>query len=584
MPKAKYLDPTLQEDLKNKNLKIIEENKNRALATKEKEKKREQKRKAKVALNRTKLRQKKAIKEQSEKLQSTQRRAKVTNARAIKLDKAVSGKAVLEQEELEAAPKDYREYIQDRPVAFQPNPGPQTTFLAAPEEEVLFGGAAGGGKSYAILGEALRYAHKAACRVLILRRTLDELDELIRDSKSFYTLAFPDAIWKKSEKLWEFPSGAFVKMSYLDKDEDVTKYQGKSFTLVIFDELTHWPTPYPWNYLRSRVRTTDPEIKCYMRATCNPGGVGHWWVKEMFIDPASYGKAFWGRDIETGKVLRYPSKHVKAGQPLTRRRFIPSRLQDNPYLWEDGEYEAQLLGLPEIERKRLLEGDWDVAEGRAFPEFTRELHVIESRKYFPPDGTIPMGWYRVRGADYGYTNPSCCLWGAIDRDGTLIIYRELYGSGMTPANFGNKIAEMEDKDPSIHESVLDESCFSTTGGINYAEQINREITTVFEPSERARIPGKSQVHKRFQFHKDTVNPRLLIFSTCTNLIRELSSLTLSKTDSEDVEKKGSSDHAYDALRYMCMLRKVETPIDSYSRLGFHRPPQIIEMVDEVFGY
>ncbi len=166
-------------------------------------------------------------------------------------------------------------------------------------------------------------------------------------------------------------------MSYLDRDEDVLRYQGLAFSWIGFDELTQWATPYAWNYMRSRLRSTAPDLPIFMRATTNPGGRGHQWVKKMFIDPAPYNRQFDATDSETGEVLRYPYGHSKAGKPLFKRRFIPARLSDNPYLADAGDYEAMLLSLPEQQRRQLLEGDWDIKEGAAFTEFDRRVHVVE---------------------------------------------------------------------------------------------------------------------------------------------------------------------------------------------------------------
>jgi hypothetical protein len=232
---------------------------------------------------------------------------------------------------------------QSRDIIFKPNPGPQTDFLAASEREVLFGGAAGGGKSYAILADALRDIANPNFRGLIVRRTTEELRELISKSQELYTKAVPGIKWSERKSEWKHPNGGSLWMSFLERDQDVTRYQGQAFNYIAFDELTQWPTPFAWNYMRSRLRTTDPSLKLYMRATTNPGGVGHGWVKKMFIDPAPWGKAFWATDIETGGVITYPKDHSsgKGGQPLFKRRFIPSRLSDNPHLFSLGDYEKQ---------------------------------------------------------------------------------------------------------------------------------------------------------------------------------------------------------------------------------------------------
>ena len=178
--------------------------------------------------------------------------------------------------------------LQDAKVLFHPNEGPQTDFLAAGEKDVLYGGAAGGGKSYAMLIDPLRYCHKKAHRALILRRSMPELRELIDKSRELYPQAFPGAKFREVEKVWTFPSGAKVEFGFLEKDADVYRYQGQAYSWIGFDEITHLPTDFGWNYLASRLRTTDPTIETYLRCTANPGGVGAHWVKKRYIEPSTY--------------------------------------------------------------------------------------------------------------------------------------------------------------------------------------------------------------------------------------------------------------------------------------------------------
>jgi hypothetical protein len=500
---------------------------------------------------------------------NTQRRRKLKRVEA-----AVKGKQVLTDDLVQIAPESLKQQLENNDVAFQPNPGPQTEFLASPESDVLYGGAAGGGKSYALLADLLRFAHISDHRALLLRRTLAELTELIQKSKEFYPKAFEGAVFKEAKSTWVFPSGATALFSYLDKDTDVSRYQGQSFTWIAIDEITHYPSAYVWDYLRSRLRTTNPEIKTYMRATANPGGPGHDWVKKTYIDPAPSNKPFWATDITTGKVLRYPLNHSeKADEPLFTRKFIPAKLTDNPYLLHSGEYEMMLLSLPEVERKRLLEGDWDIAEGAAFSEFTRYHHVVDPFE-------IPRGWYRVRAADYGFTSPSCVLWGALDHDDNLWIYRELYITRQNGDELGVRIRQMEDGDPAPIISVLDGACWNRTGsGLTIAELINKSGCR-FIPADKNRVRGKLEIHKRLRVDPET-GPKIRIFSNCLNIIRELTSLPLSKTNSEDVDTK-ASDHAYDALRYMCMTRQVESPSRLYN--GWASQQQQPQPINTVFGY
>ena len=332
-----------------------------------------------------------------------------------KLEKKTTNKVVTE-DILDKVPKALKQEVDDN-VIFKPNNGPQTDFLAAPERDVLYGGAAGGGKSYAMLIDPLRFAHRAAHRALILRRSMPELRELIDKSRELYPKAFPGSKYKEVEKLWNFPSGAKVEFGFLERDADVYRYQGQAYSWIGFDEITHLPTEFGWNYLASRLRTTDPEITPYMRCTANPGGVGATWVKKRYVDPHPPNESFTGEDNLT-------------------RKFIPARLDDNPYLAEDGRYEEMLKALPPTQRKQLLEGNWDVNEGAAFTEFEQDVHVITPFE-------IPISWERTKGIDYGYASESSCVWGTVDpSDGTLIIYRELYQKGLTGEDLGDRITQM----------------------------------------------------------------------------------------------------------------------------------------------
>ena len=516
------------------------------------------------------------------KVQKSREAVKIKETNLKKVEDAIfnsKGSKVLEQDTIDSVPKAVRELIEkEADVVFKPNLGPQTDFLASPERDVFYGGAAGGGKSYALLADLLRYCDNPNHRALIIRRTLDELTELVDKSKQLYPKAFPGAIFRESKAMWQFPSGATAWFSYLDKDKDVTRYQGQAFTWIGIDEITHYPTPYVWEYLRSRLRTTDKQIDAYMRCTGNPGGVGGWWVKKMYIDPAPANTPFAATDVESGEPLLWPDSAPdgKAGQPLFLRKFIPARLTDNPYLAQSGEYEAMLRSLPEVERRRLLEGDWDVAEEAAFPEFSRSVHVVDATKV-----QIPTNWLRLRAADYGYAAPACVLWGAIDWDDTLWIYKEFYGKGQTAENLANIIINMEGDDPPMYHSVLDSSCWNRTGtGPSVAETLIR-CGARFTPSDRNRLAGKMELHRRLQLDPISNEPRIKILSTCTDLIRSLSSLPLSKSNPEDVDTK-ADDHAYDALRYMCMTRaRGHLTINNMMNKIKEAKPQPF---DSVFGY
>jgi hypothetical protein len=317
-------------------------------------------------------------------------------------------------------------------------------------------------------------------------------------------------------------------MSYLDKEDDVLRYQGLAFSWIGFDELTQWPTPFAWNYLRSRLRTASSNLPIFMRATTNPGGRGHAWVKKMFIDPAPAGNSFWATDIETNETLSYPTGHSKEGQPLFKRRFIPARLFDNPYLAEQGDYESMLLSLPEQQRRQLLDGDWDIKEGAAFTEFNRDIHVIE-----PFD--IPTAWTKFRACDYGYGSKSAVVWFAISPDEQLVVYRELYVSKVLATDLADMILEVEQHDGTINYGVLDSSLWHRRGdtGPSLAEQMIQRGCR-WRPSDRSkgsRVAGKNEIHRRLQVDDFTEEPRLVFFNNCTNIVSQLPSIPLDKKNS-----------------------------------------------------
>jgi hypothetical protein len=463
-----------------------------------------------------------------------------------------------------------------REVIFQPNPGPQTEFLAADEQEVLYGGAGGGGKSFAMVADPVRYFNNPEAKMLLVRKTTEELRELISVSKNLYPKAVPGIKFLERDKTWVAPSGASLWMSYLDNDDDVTRYQGQAFNWIGFDELTQWASPYAWNYMRSRLRTSkNSGLKLYQRATTNPGGSGHSWVKKTFIDPAPANEAFWATDPETGEVLQWPKGHSRAGEPLFKRRFIPAKLHDNPYLADDGVYEANLLSLPEHQRKQLLEGNWDISEGAAFTEFNRKIHVIEPFE-------IPSNWPRFRAADYGYSSYSGVLWFAVAPSEQLVVYRELYVSKVLAEDLADLVLEMESGEK-MRYGVLDSSLWHKRGdtGPSIAERMILKGCR-WRPADRSRgsrVAGKNEIHRRLQVDEFTEEPRMVFFNTCRNLISQLPSLPLSKSNPEDVDTN-AEDHLYDALRYGVMSR----PRSNLFDFDFNSGRSNHNIADSTFGY
>jgi hypothetical protein len=514
-----------------------------------------------------------SIKKQEAKIEKTHAKYKLAKSSAEskkkslkEINEALNGTetTLVDEGVLRETPDNVQKLVNNQDIIFKPNEGPQTTFLASSEREVFYGGARGGGKSYAMLVDPLRYCHKDQHRALLLRRSMPELRDMITHSQRLYPKAFKGARWREQEKEWRFPSGAKIEFGYAENMTDALRYQGQSYTWIGIDELPQYPTPDIYNFLRSSLRSVDPDIPVFLRATGNPGNIGSLWVREMFVDPAKPNTRF------------QVSVDTPTGKREISRRFIPAKLQDNPYLMQTEDYYIMLASLPEVQRKQFLEGDWDAFEDSSFPEFNKVIHVVE-----PFD--IPKGWYRFRSCDWGYSSPACCLWFAIDWDNNLWLYRELYTKKVTADEFARKILEAEHGE-FIRYGVLDSSTWAKRGdvGPSIAETMIREGCR-WRPSDRSpksRINGKLEIHKRLKVNKEN-EPTIKFFSNCRNLIRTLPLLPLDKNNPEDVDTN-AEDHSYDALRYGCMSRPMHPYI--INELFKRSNDEKFKPADRVFGY
>jgi len=425
------------------------------------------------------------------------------------------------------------------------------------EDEALYGGAAGGGKSDALVAEALRQVHIPHYKGLIIRKTFPQLSELVDKTLNYYTRAFPKAVYNSSRHCWTFPSGAKIYFGSLQHTKDRLRYQGQAYDYIAFDELTHF-TFDEYSYLFSRNRPNGPGTRCYMRATANPGGIGHGWVKERFITPAPAMTTMW-EDVK----IRFPN-----GREETRRKsriFVPSTVFDNPQLLQnDPDYITRLAALPEAEKNALLYGDWGSFSGQVFIEWRNDpdhyhdrinTHVIAPFK-------VPQEWTIHMSMDWGYRKPFSVGWYAVDYDKRIYRIREYYGSKngapnvgaeMEPAAVARELKKIEADDPNLRGRriwrVADPAIFGTQTGESVAQMFARE-GVYFEKGEHARIDGKMQIHNRLAFDEDG-KPMLYVFNTCRNFIRTVPNLVYDDKNVEDVNTTGE-DHIYDELRYMCM--------------------------------
>lgn len=435
--------------------------------------------------------------------------------------------------------------------------------MARKENEALYGGAAGGGKSDCAVAEGLRQVNIPHYRGIILRKTYPQLSELIDRSREIYHAAYPDAKFNEQKHCWTFPSGAKIYFGAMQHTKDRTNYQGKRYDYIDFDELTHF-TWDEYSYLFSRNRPNGPGTRCYIRAQANPGGIGHGWVKERFITAAPPLTPIY----EEVNII-FPDGHTE--KKSRSRIFVPSSVFDNKILLEnDPEYITRLASLPENERKALLYGDWDCFSGQVFTEWrdnpdgykTRvNTHVIEPFR-------VPSYWEIYRGFDFGYSRPFSVGWYAADQDGRMYRIREFYGCTgvpnegirMEPGQIAKKIRQIEAEDPNLRNKkihgIADPSIFDESRGESVAQMMERE-GVYFEKADNTRIAGKMQLHNRLAFDENGI-PMLYIFSTCRHFIRTVPALVYSSSDVEDIDTD-AEDHIYDEVRYVAMEHPISPP-------------------------
>lgn len=450
-------------------------------------------------------------------------------------------------------------------VLWAPQPGPQTALVTCPVFEVFYGGARGGGKTDGMLGEWAMHADKYGKHAngVFFRRELVQLDEAIARSQELYVHL--GAKWNDQKKTWLFPTGARLKFRYLARDADAEAYQGHSYTRVYFEELTNFPDPRPVMKLKATLRSAAG-VPCRMRATGNPGGPGHNWVKTRYIDP----------DIRGYKPI--------TDEDGLERVFIPSRLTDNPALVKnDPTYIARLKQSGSTQLvKAWLEGDWSIVEG-AFFDCWGSQHVI--RPF-----AIPEHWLRFRSGDWGSARPFSFGWWAVASDdyehpdgfviprNAIVRYREWYGvhekpDGTVEPNVGLKLhAEVvgealyrkEKDDPKITYGVLDPSAFSEDGGPSIAERIYNGSgkRIAFRRADNARVSQKGAMggwdQMRGRMIGEDGRPMIYCFSTCVDSIRTIPVLQHDTDKPEDMDSDGE-DHAADDWRYACMSRPYTRP-------------------------
>lgn len=441
-------------------------------------------------------------------------------------------------------------------------------------DELLYGGAAGGGKSRFVRMEALAFALEVpGSATLILRRTFPDLNRaggMIPQLR----MEVPRGLgtYNGTDHIWTLRNGSTIELGYLKSDADVANYQGAEYQLIVLDEATQ-QTEFRYRYLLSRLRASGhvkvrlDELGRKPRAilTANPGGVGHAWVKARFVDPAPPETRF------------RPAPTPEDPRPSVRC-FIPAKVTDNPHI-DDG-YVERLDSLDTDTRRALKDGDWDVYAGQRFRDFRREIHVIDPE-------TLPLslgGIIRAVGVDYGLDAPYAALWGARLADGLIVVYREDYRPGLTPTEQATAIRSLEAPGERLPQRPLPVALDPSTWARNphvkadpkpagtirvgddgkddpppgsIADAYRQVLGSSVVKAYNDRLSGVAMVADKLRVRPDGL-PRLLIYSTCRNLIRTLPALPRDPKRPEDVDTS-AEDHAYDALRYLIAELERHTP-------------------------
>lgn len=421
-----------------------------------------------------------------------------------------------------------------------PNPKQEQFFLAE-ARHIAYGGARGGGKSWAMRRKFVLLAFRyPALNLLLLRRTLPELNEnhvlpLQRELSRAVQ-------YHATQRAFLFPNGSRIKLGYCDREADVFQYQGQEYDVIGMEEATQF-TETQMQFLTTCNRSVRTDFSPRMYYTCNPGGVGHAWVKRLFID-----------------------RNYRNSERAEDYVFIPARVTDNPVLLHSNpQYLETLENLPVHLKKAYLDGNWDVLEGQFFQEFDRDRHVVSPTR-------LPVEWKRFRAMDWGYNDPCCVLWFAVAPDGKLYVYRELYLRKTLSSEIARRVRALS-KGERIAYTVASPDAWQQRGlkgaeGESIAEVFGKNGVPLI-PADNARIPGWQRVREALADPGDGI-PELRIFETCGNLIRTLPTLTFDVHDCEDVADN-CEDHAPEALRYGLMSRPRPAPEQKRKRAYRYDP-------------
>jgi len=427
------------------------------------------------------------------------------------------------------------------PVIWQPQPGPQEALIRCPHQEVLYGGARGGGKSDALIGDYASGIEEwgSAWKGIIVRKSFPQLREIESRCLEIFGPHYGFSSYKRGVKTWYFETAkgtAELRLHSCEDDVNIFKVQGHQFSWIGIDELTMFATDAVLEFLLTCLRSPKG-APTYVRLTANPGGPGHNWVKERF---------------GIGIVPPMTPIEVTSKRGDTHYRvFIPAKVTDNKILMDnDPTYISRLDNIadPVMRRAHLL-GDWNIAQGAAFPEWNPEIHVVD-------DHDVPRGSRIWRSCDWGRDKPYAVLWGYDDYDGNVVLCHELYGCGPkpntgvghSPSQVAERIREIEAaRRWDVREAYLDPQCWAEMGGDSIFKLLggHKMRWQKWAKGNDSRINHKQLVHEYLRVVNG--DSRLKVMRHLVHFQRTISTIQLDKRDTEDVNTRGE-DHLYDAFR------------------------------------
>lgn len=433
--------------------------------------------------------------------------------------------------------------MDDVKVIWKPTPGSQTRFLTCPVFEVLLEGSRGGGKTDSLLMSFAQFCGRGFgehWRGMLFRLTYPQLADVVAKSKRWFYQIFPGIKFNESDYRWTWPTGEMLYFRYGATEDDYWNYHGFELPWLAFEELTNWRDPSFYEAMQSTCRSSFPGMPRMVRATCNPYGIGHTWVKERF---------------RIGEV----PEGVLIGEGAKSRVRVHSSLHENVHLLKnDPHYLETLKAISDVNRRRAwIAGDWDIHVGSFLESvWNAQRHVVDP---FP----IPSSWHVWKAMDWGYSAPYAVYWFALDPDGVIYLWRELYGAGEKPgkgsqeqaADVAKKIRKIEEHDSRLgyeyRLNLADPSIFSKNGTDRSIGQIFRDNKVKWLPAWNAR---GSRVNGAQEIIRLLSEGKLKVFRTCKHWLRTVPCIPPDELNPEDVDTT-VEDHAWDATRYGVMRRR-----------------------------